>query len=142
MTATPGQPDEVTLAVVAARLADVREEMRGMRSDLAAHRAELVPRGEWEQRNRHVDSRFQEQGREIGALRTSIETKTGEVDLKIASAVSAAVAAVKEQVSEVKQTAAAAEQRAEQRRAPWWAVLSSVAGLISVSLVVINYVAN
>ncbi len=120
MTATPGQPDDVTLAVVAARLEDVRVEMRGMRQDLASHRAELVPRGEWEQRNRHVDSRFQEMGREIGTLRVSLEAAKTSLEAKVA----------------------ASEQRAEQRRAPWWAVLSSVAGLISVSLVVINYVAN
>lgn len=141
MSATTGQPDEVTLAVLAARMDDVRADIRGMRADLATHRAELVPRGEWEQRNRHVDARFQEQGREIGALRTSVETKAGDVDLKIASAVSSAVAGVKEQVAEVKQAAAAAEQRAEQRRAPWWAVVSSIAGLVAVAVTIVSYIA-
>ncbi|GEA79927.1 hypothetical protein [Cellulomonas uda] len=142
MTASPGQPDDVTLAVVAARLADVREEMRGMRSDLASHRAELVPRGEWEQRNRHVDSRFQEHGREIGTLRTAIETKTSDVDLKIATAVSSAVGTVKEQLAEVKQTAAAAEQRAESRRAPWWAIATSLAGIASLGVVLVEKIAT
>lgn len=49
--------------------------MRALRSELAAHRADLVPRGEWEQRNRHVDARFQEQGREIANLRTEVRTE-------------------------------------------------------------------
>lgn len=73
------QPDEITLAVVAARLADVREDIKGMRADLTAHRAELVGRGEWEQRNHAVDRQFQEQGREIGQLRTTLDTKIAEV---------------------------------------------------------------
>ena len=104
MNATPGQPDEVTLAVLAARMDDVRADIRGMRGDLAAHRAELVPRGEWEQRNRHVDARFQDQGREIGTLRTSLETTKTALEGKVA----------------------AAEQRADSRRAPWWTVAALV----------------
>lgn len=67
--------DPATLAVVVARLDDLRDDMRAMRQELASHRADLVPRGEWEQRNRHVDARFQEQGREIANLRTEVRTE-------------------------------------------------------------------
>lgn len=67
--------DRATLAVVVARLDDLRDDMRAMRQELASHRADLVPRGEWEQRNRHVDARFQEQGREVASLRTELRTE-------------------------------------------------------------------
>jgi len=93
VTATPGQPDEVTLAVIGARLEDMREDIRSLRADLASHRADLVPRGEWEQRNHHVDGRFQEHGREIANLRTEVRSS---------------IATVKAEV--------------DQRRAPWWTV--------------------
>lgn len=64
-----------TLAVVVARLDDLRADMRAMRTELATHRADLVPRGEWEQRNRHVDARHQEIGREIGGIRTELRAE-------------------------------------------------------------------
>ena len=118
---SPQQPDdEITLAVVAARLSDLREDVKGMRSDLTAYRAELVSRGEWEQRNRAVDARFQEQGREIGQLRTSLDTKIAEVggDIK------------------------AVETKADSRHAPWWAVASVVVAVVSVVLVLIPLIAN
>jgi hypothetical protein len=99
-----GQSDEVTLAVLGSQLKDVREDIRGMRADLASHRAELVPRGEWEQRNHHVDGRFQEHGREIATLRTALETKVSALDSKIA----------------------AVETKADNRRAPWWSVAALV----------------
>jgi hypothetical protein len=115
VTPIGGQSDEVTLAVLGSQLKDVREDIRGMRSDLAAHRAELVPRGEWEQRNHHVDGRFQEHGREIATLRTSLETKVSALDAKII----------------------AVETKSDQRRAPWWAVGALVvsAGLLLVTLI-------
>lgn len=60
-----------TLAVVVARLDDVRGDIRGMRAELASHRTEMVSRGEWEMRNRAVDSRFESQGREIAELKAA-----------------------------------------------------------------------
>ena len=76
----PDAPDDAaTLAVVVARLDDVRGDLRAMRSELAASRADMVSRGEWEQRNRHVDSRHQDLGREIGTLRTAHATDVAAV---------------------------------------------------------------
>lgn len=60
-----------TLAVVVARLDDVREDIRDLRTDLSAHRTEMVSRGEWEMRNRAVDNRFENQGREIAELKAA-----------------------------------------------------------------------
>jgi hypothetical protein len=97
VSATVGQPDDVTLAVVAARLDDLRNDVRAMRQELATHRAELVPRKEWEQRNQFVDGRFQEHGREIANIRTAVETKTTAMKAEI-----------------------------DARRAPWWTVAAVV----------------
>ena len=63
--------DAASLAVVVARLDDVREDIRDLRTDLSAHRTEMVSRGEWEMRNRAVDSRFDNQGREIAELKAA-----------------------------------------------------------------------
>lgn len=108
------------LAVVAARLGDVierqekdtarlAEAIESLRRDLATSRADLVTRGEWEQRNRHVDARHQELGREIGTLRTSIETKT---------------AALAGEINAI-------EAKVEARRAPWWSVAAVAVAVVS-----------
>lgn len=60
-----------TLAVVVARLDDVRSDIRDMRTEAVAHRTEMVSRGEWEMRNRAVDNRFENQGREIAELKAA-----------------------------------------------------------------------
>jgi malate synthase len=81
-----GPSEEATLAVVVSRIDDLREDVQHLRTDLADVRTGLVSRGEWEQRNNHVDSRFQAQslqsdtrhqqlGREIGELRTEIRAR-------------------------------------------------------------------
>lgn len=112
---TPPAPDDATLAVVVARLDDLRGQQQadtraltaaieGLRRELASSRADLVSRGEWEQRNGAVADRFQEHGREISALRTSLETKTVALDAKIDTQVKAL------------------ETKVDARRAPWWAV--------------------
>lgn len=67
----PGSADP-TLAVVVARLDDLRESVAELRVELRSSTANVVPRGEWEQRNRAVDARFEGQGREIAILRTDI----------------------------------------------------------------------
>ena len=61
-----------TLAVVVARLDDLRESVAELRSELRSSTANVVSRGEWEQRNRAVDAKFESQGREIAHLRTDI----------------------------------------------------------------------
>ncbi|MPT14035.1 MAG: hypothetical protein E2601_03870 [Microbacterium sp.] len=60
-----------TLAVVVARLDDVRSDIRDLRGELTSHRTEMVSRGEWEMRNRAVDSRFEHQGREVAELKAA-----------------------------------------------------------------------
>jgi hypothetical protein len=69
------ESDPVTLAVVASQIGDLREDIRDLRSDLSNARAGNVSRGEWVQRNSNVDTRFQNQGREIGELRTELRSR-------------------------------------------------------------------
>lgn len=64
--------DAATLAVVVARLDDLRGDVRHLRTDLAASAERQVSRGEWAMRNAAVDQRFEDQGREIGSLRVEL----------------------------------------------------------------------
>lgn len=64
-----------TLAVVAARLDDVRTDIAEMRTEVRQAAQHAVSRGEWGQRNEHVNSRLQELGREIGQLRTELASR-------------------------------------------------------------------
>lgn len=66
-----GGDSAATLAVVVARLDDVRGDIQAMRTENSAHRSEMVSRGEWEMRNRAVDTRFESQGREIAELKAA-----------------------------------------------------------------------
>ena len=70
-----GTDPAATLAVVVARLDDVREDITMLRAEVAASRQDVVTRGEWQQRNAHVDSRLTGQGREIGDLRTELHSR-------------------------------------------------------------------
>lgn len=83
-------PMDPTLAVVVARLDDLRTQQRADTQALAAsisalqaaiesQRRDTVSRGEWEQRNSHVDRRFDDQGREIGDLRKVIAVEIAEI---------------------------------------------------------------
>lgn len=65
---------EATLAVVVARLDDLRQDVAGLRNELHASQSENVSRGEWGQRNAHVDTRLDALGREIGDLRTEVRS--------------------------------------------------------------------
>lgn len=99
-----------TIAVVVARLDDVRDDIAGLRRAIEASARDKVSRGEWEQRNNHVDSRLAGQGREIGDLRAEIAAARGEARH--------AVAAVRADL--------------DSRRAPWWStatVLTACAAL-------------
>lgn len=67
--------DDPGLAVVAARLDDLREDIRELRGEVATSVADKVSRGEWLQRNTAVDERFQGQGREIAQLRSELAAR-------------------------------------------------------------------
>lgn len=70
-----GDEDAVTLAVVGARLSDLKTEMQDVKTMLTAQRTEFVGRNEWLMRNAAVDSTFAGQGREIGDLRTELRAR-------------------------------------------------------------------
>lgn len=65
----------VALAVLTSRMEDVRVGLSDMRHDLAQQAATYVHRNEWLTRNTAVDTRFIDQGREIGELRTEIRSR-------------------------------------------------------------------
>lgn len=69
------ESDPVTLAVVASQIGDLREDIRDLRGDISNARDNNVSRGEWVQRNSNVDTRFQNQGREIGELRLELRAR-------------------------------------------------------------------
>lgn len=69
------ESDPVTLAVVASQIGDLREDIRDLRGDISSARDNNVSRGEWVQRNSNVDTRFQNQGREIGELRLELRSR-------------------------------------------------------------------
>lgn len=64
-----------TLAVVVARLEDVRKDIDQLRADIRATIDSNVPRGEWMQRNLYVDGMLAAQGREIAQLRAEVAAK-------------------------------------------------------------------
>lgn len=79
-----------SVETLSAKMDLVLEQLREMREqDKAKVSIDL-----WEQRNMHVNAMFQSQGREIGELRTRIESFKAQL---------------------------------EQRRAPWWAIVSAFA---------------
>lgn len=67
--------NDATLAVVVSRLEDLRADVSQLRGDIAESRLAAVTRGEWEQRNNLVDTRFHTTGREIGELRTELRSR-------------------------------------------------------------------
>lgn len=96
--------NESLLAVVVARLDDLKEDMSQVRKDISDYKKDTVSRGEWVQRNNHVDERFRHtsdsfagQGREIANLRADVNAK---------------YAAVKTDL--------------DSRRAPWWNVVALI----------------
>ncbi len=116
------QPDDATLAVVVARLDDLREQQRAdtksltdsieaLRRLLAESRGEMVSRDTWETRNAHVDGRFQDQGREIGDLRTTH---------------AADVAALRQEIAS--------------RRMPWTSVAAALTGVAALALTIIQLI--
>lgn len=69
MTA-PDTADPV-LAVILSRLTGIDATLSELRSETREARQASVPLVVWEQRNKHVDSRLQQLGREIGDLRAA-----------------------------------------------------------------------
>lgn len=68
-------PEAVGLARVEALLGYLREDVKGLRSQLAENYAAMVTRNEWVMRNQAVEQRFQDQGREIAQLRTEVKAR-------------------------------------------------------------------
>lgn len=76
MTVTPpAENADATLAVVVSRIDDMRLDLADMRREFRESTRAAVSRGEWDQRNRHVDARLDGQGREIGQLRTELSSR-------------------------------------------------------------------
>lgn len=67
--------DNATLAVVVARLDDLRADMQSMRDEIRKSSENAVSRGEWGQRNQHVDTRLNSLGREVGDLRKDLDSR-------------------------------------------------------------------
>lgn len=114
--------DDATLAVVVARLDDLRAQQRAdtqalaesiesLRRLMAEMRGDVVSRDTWETRNAHVDSRFQDQGREIGDLRTSHAADVAALRAEIAS-----------------------------RRMPWPSVAAAITGVAALALTIIQLI--
>ncbi len=66
---------EVAVATLAATVGSLTSSVDALRQELRDDRKTYVQRGEWEQRNRTVDSNFSHQGREIGQLRTDVAAR-------------------------------------------------------------------
>lgn len=68
--------DDTTMqAVVIARFDDLRGAFEDLRDEVREARQSVVSRGEWGQRNAHVDTRLDSQGREIGQLRAELSAR-------------------------------------------------------------------
>lgn len=67
-----GDNSPITLEVIAAQMAFLREDVSNMSQKLDSFHADKVSYREWNQRNGSVDQRFDVYGREIGDLRADI----------------------------------------------------------------------
>lgn len=67
--------DSATLAVVVARLDDMRSDFNSLREEVRKSSENYVSRGEWGQRNDHVDTRLNSLGREVGDLRRDMDSR-------------------------------------------------------------------
>lgn len=108
----PGSADP-TLAVVVARLDDLRESVAELRLELRSSTANVVSRGEWTQRNNLVDGKFDTQGREIAQLRQDHAGDVAGLRAELAS-----------------------------RRAPWWSVIAAIGSIVAVAAVLIPALAR
>jgi hypothetical protein len=67
--------DRITLARVEATLESVAKALGELREDVLRQRGDVVPRGEWLQRNAYVDSKFDNQGADISEIRQDLAAK-------------------------------------------------------------------
>jgi len=114
--------DSATLAVVVARLDDLRTQQREdtqslvaridtLSKQLADSRGEMVARETWQTRNDHVDARFQQQGREIADLRTAHATD---------------IASLRQQI--------------DSRRMPWPSIAAAITGVAALVITLIQII--
>lgn len=92
--------DTVTLAVVVARLDDIKDDIKDARKDIADFKKEAVSRGEWVQRNNHVDERFRNVDDKFAGQRKETDDKFDSKGKEIASL----------------------QAEMSSKRAPWWSV--------------------
>lgn len=102
-----------TLAVVVARLDDLREDMKALRAEVRSSTSSVVGRGEWTQRNNLVDGKFDTQGREIAQLRQDHAGDVAGLRAELAS-----------------------------RRAPWWSVVAAIGSVVAIAAVLIPALAR
>lgn len=67
--------ENATLAVVVARLEDLRKDFSELREELRRSHEDKVSRREWIQRNDNVDQKFMAQGREISEIKQDIASR-------------------------------------------------------------------
>lgn len=67
--------DRLTLARVEATLESVAKALGELREEVLRQRGDVVPRGEWLQRNAYVDSKFDGQGADISEIRQELAAK-------------------------------------------------------------------
>ena len=108
-----GSDVDPTLAVVVARLDDLREDMKALRAEVRSSTANVVGRGEWIQRTNLVDGKFDTQGREIAQLRQDHAGDVAGLRAELAS-----------------------------RRAPWWSVVAAIGSIVAVAAVLIPALAR
>lgn len=79
-----------TLAVVVARLDDLRADFRGLRDEVRQQHTDVVSRGEWLQRNAYVDGKLDDQAKDITELRSDLSKRTPQWWMVVPAVVAAA----------------------------------------------------
>ena len=72
---TSEQSLKVDIAVVQSKIDALTDTLKGLSVRFDDRSRENVLRTEWELRNQHVDTKFQNQGREISDLRAEVRSK-------------------------------------------------------------------
>ncbi len=127
----PPSDDTSTLAVVVARLDDLIKRqaddtasltaaIESLRREFADSRREIVARGDWIQRNQAVDTRFQDQGREIAPLRPDLNSKAEKLEGEIV----------------------AVDTKADGRRPPCTAVAAAIAAVAALVIALVTMIAR
>lgn len=99
--------DNITLAVLSAKLDDIKNDVDSLRKDMSDFQKIFLTRNEWMLRNQLVDDRFSGLGREIGELRLNLQEKAAKNDL------------------------IRIRQELDAKHAPWWSVAAIVISGIS-----------